>query len=1180
MRGVVDQLEKAIKGKNRRLISKYRDTLENKLENLYSQLSKQDKNESDFALIDSVEKSVRDAIYSADECEASIQEGDEAANVAKVTSAQISDFSNKIQTLSQWLETSPKDLISDVDPDKAWGVINDCILEKESFYKEMGSAYVRLCQCVTDEKDPALQKMEEDYRGLMAGYVDWMSIAQKVRSSQCRPIKVSDNTHGTCDLKIQPLQLPVFRGEPREYARFRREFSETVEKRFEDPQVRCLYLQNQCLQGSAKDLVKGLSTYETVLERLNQRYGRSSVIINEILRELDGLKLNGEGEQRCILKLSNFLQSAWDDLEAVKATGEFCNVVTLQTIEGKMMPGLQNRWAAEKGLLKDTSTSAEIMVKLKGFIERERKLAENVMVMQGKVVSSAASTDSRHRDNGGRRFTGNLNVANDGQSKGKSVRTCYRCGKPGHYIRDCKVPRSIKCRQCGETGHIQNACSGKDNSKDSNIEDKKRNEVQFKETNEEHSNRVGCIAAGSGGKSGYVRLPIEKVRTQYGVCTALWDSGSTLNLVSKSWVRKHNVAGKKCRIKFKVVDGTNHNVETKLHSFKLKCRDGRERLIRAYELESIATAVAPIQMSGIVSVLNNAGVVVAEDDIANPCGEVELLLGSECLPVFPKTEAVVGKLCLMSSNFGADGFFLAGSHDLLVNAGNSEIVHSVCFARSVSIVPLEDVCADFVAHIDSSDRRSKQLDFWTVEGLGVQPPPICSRCRGCKFCSTEAQKLTLNEAKELDVIKYNLEYVAGMERWRTSYPFLKSPNCLRENYKDALHALERRETKLLKDEEVARRYNEQVRDFVDRGVLRKLTRKEIDEWTGPVRYVDHRHIFKAKSTTPVRLVINSSFSRKGEPSLNTILMKGPNILNCLFEVLLRWRMWPVAFIGDISKMYHNVMTGELEGHVRRLLWREYQTNRAPDVYVFQTVTFGDRPAGCIVMSALRRTAEMFRCISERAASIIIEDSYMDDVVSGAYNREEAEVLIDEIQEIASKGSFRFKGFTTSWIDSDEVSVLGICWNVSNDMISANLRVSEIFETSKSRWSRRLCWRFTSSFYDPLGFCVPVTVRLKILMKTMFVVSQKYKRWDAELEESDQMEWDELAAEVVGLDRIWVKRSCVQHHVDGRETISLVGFCDASLNALCAVVYCRCDDDFWPCSGYSILSKIASNPSEA
>ena len=77
-------------------------------------------------------------------------------------------------------------------------------------------------------------------------------------------------------------------------------------------------------------------------------------------------------------------------------------------------------------------------------------------------------------------------------------------------------------------------------------------------------------------------------------------------------------------------------------------------------------------------------------------------------------------------------------------------------------------------------------------------------------------------------------------------------------------------------------------------------------------------MFKEDSTTPLRIVINSSFHDKNEPSFNDILMKGPNVLTNLFGILVRWRLHPVAFIGDISKMYHNVKTGEIEGRLRRL----------------------------------------------------------------------------------------------------------------------------------------------------------------------------------------------------------------------------------------------------------------------
>ena len=61
--------------------------------------------------------------------------------------------------------------------------------------------------------------------------------------------------------------------------------------------------------------------------------------------------------------------------------------------------------------------------------------------------------------------------------------------------------------------------------------------------------------------------------------------------------------------------------------------------------------------------------------------------------------------------------------------------------------------------------------------------------------------------------------------------------------------------------------------------------------------------------------------------------------------------------GDISKMYHRVLIPERDQHVHCFLWRNFNTQREPDVYVKTVFTFGDKPAPAMALTALRKRAE-------------------------------------------------------------------------------------------------------------------------------------------------------------------------------------------------------------------------------
>ena len=138
--------------------------------------------------------------------------------------------------------------------------------------------------------------------------------------------------------------------------------------------------------------------------------------------------------------------------------------------------------------------------------------------------------------------------------------------------------------------------------------------------------------------------------------------------------------------------------------------------------------------------------------------------------------------------------------------------------------------------------------------------------------------------------------------------------------------------------------------------------------------------------------------------------KGPDVLNSLFGILLRIREFPVAFTCDLSKMYNQVELSLFDMHCHKILWRDFDQNRKPDHYVLTCATFGDKCAGIIAMLVLKYTAEMFKDEFPQAANIIIENSYVDDIIGGSEDTQSACKLMNEIDFIVSKGSFKIKHF--------------------------------------------------------------------------------------------------------------------------------------------------------------------------
>ena len=235
------------------------------------------------------------------------------------------------------------------------------------------------------------------------------------------------------------------------------------------------------------------------------------------------------------------------------------------------------------------------------------------------------------------------------------------------------------------------------------------------------------------------------------------------------------------------------------------------------------------------------------------------------------------------------------------------------------------------------------------------------------------------------------------------YPWKRDPSSLPDNYLQVLKKLESTERHLMKQPDHARSYDRQIKEMEDMKFSRKLTEQEKNKWEEPVHYIAHHAVLRPeKKTTPVRIVFNSSASFKGH-TLNDYWYKGPDLLNNLFGVVFRFRENAVAVCGDITKMYHMVAIPPVDQHVRRFLWRNYETERQPDIYVKTVLTFGDRPAPTMAITAMHKTAKLKQDVKPKATEAIINNAYVDDICDSAGNANDAKTLISEVDEVLGAG---------------------------------------------------------------------------------------------------------------------------------------------------------------------------------
>ena len=115
-------------------------------------------------------------------------------------------------------------------------------------------------------------------------------------------------------------------------------------------------------------------------------------------------------------------------------------------------------------------------------------------------------------------------------------------------------------------------------------------------------------------------------------------------------------------------------------------------------------------------------------------------------------------------------------------------------------------------------------------------------------------------------------------------------------------------------------------------------------------------------------------------------------------------------------MHHTVKIKTIVQHRHRFLWRDMDTGGPLDPYVIQRVLFGNKPSETIAAVAFRKTAEMGAHEYPKAAQVIKENTYMDDIIESVPNKEKAKKLAKDIEAFLDGGNFKMKEWISRMIE--------------------------------------------------------------------------------------------------------------------------------------------------------------------
>ena len=214
------------------------------------------------------------------------------------------------------------------------------------------------------------------------------------------------------------------------------------------------------------------------------------------------------------------------------------------------------------------------------------------------------------------------------------------------------------------------------------------------------------------------------------------------------------------------------------------------------------------------------------------------------------------------------------------------------------------------------------------------------------------------------------------------------------------HSLEK---KFKRHPEFAEKYKNTLNDYINKGNAVKLSLEEANHG-----------VINVNKPGKVRVVFDAA-AQFDKTCLNEKLLKGPDYLNKLIGILLRFRRQPYAVISDIEQIYHQIKVAENDQDALRFVWRDNTDKEIVD-HMMKVHIFGKINPPCIANWVIKRMAsDQSNQYENEIIKTIKQKFYMDDYLDCFQSQEKAIDTIHKVIKILSIGRFRL----TKWLSNSK-----------------------------------------------------------------------------------------------------------------------------------------------------------------